>query len=278
MAAFLSSMARAGGRRRSTVPPLTPHSRSGRGAPRAGFTLIELLVVVAIIAVLIAILLPALSAAKERARRAYCGSNLRQIAMAHQMYLDDYGGNFLYSLGSLNVRWTYGGKEEEYLTSGARALRPRPLNRYISLDGEGNRKAESFRCPSDVGALRLPDPLTENFTTYEMWGNSYPMNEALLARPLHLLERLPPEQRVYTPPVRLAEIEYPLSDVVLAGDQQMLWSPSGNSLYSAFWHDDSGARMNLAFLDGHAAFTRIEWGEAVMGWYSFHIKRPREEE
>jgi prepilin-type N-terminal cleavage/methylation domain-containing protein/prepilin-type processing-associated H-X9-DG protein len=243
-----------------------------------GFTLVELLVVVAIIAVLIALLLPALSAVKERARRAYCGSNLRQIALAHQMYLDDYQDNFLYNFGSLNVRWSYGGKDEGYLTQGAGALRPRPLNRYIALDGSGNNKAEVFHCPSDTGALGLRDPNVQNFRTYDLWGNSYPLNEALLARPLHLMESLPPERRIYTPPVRLAEIEYPLAMVVLAGDQQYFWSQLGIDLYSAFWHDRSGAEVNLAFLDGHAAFTRIEWGEGVTGSYSFRIKRPREGE
>ncbi len=51
-----------------------------------GFTLVELLVVVAIIALLVSILLPTLGRAKELARRAICGSNLRNIGTGIKMY------------------------------------------------------------------------------------------------------------------------------------------------------------------------------------------------
>ena len=61
---------------------------------RRGFTLIELLVVIAIIAILAAILFPVFASAREAARKASCQSNMKQIASAVLMYVQDYDETF----------------------------------------------------------------------------------------------------------------------------------------------------------------------------------------
>lgn len=62
-----------------------PHGRRSRA-----FTLIELLVVIAIIAILAAILFPVFAQAREKARATSCLSNVKQICLAWQMYIQDY--------------------------------------------------------------------------------------------------------------------------------------------------------------------------------------------
>jgi type II secretory pathway pseudopilin PulG len=116
---------------------------------RSGFTL---LVVIAIIALLAALLLPALSRAKFHAKNTQCKSNLRQIALACQMYVDTHGNYPLErSFYFQTVKWIEWDQALEPFLM--RAGNPEPYDWTITktqYDREINR---FFLCPLFVPKL-----------------------------------------------------------------------------------------------------------------------------
>ncbi len=80
------------------------------------FTLIELLIVIAIIAILAGMLLPALKAVREKAQGVSCVSQAKQIALAGNMYSNDYQGRVPLGMWSGNVNYFRLLRDNNYVT------------------------------------------------------------------------------------------------------------------------------------------------------------------
>src|SRR5579862_2560238 len=81
------------------MPGFRKETVFGMKHTRRGFTLIELLVVIAIIAILAAILFPVFAQAREKARAISCLSNVKQIDLGWQMYMQDYDEEWIFRPG-----------------------------------------------------------------------------------------------------------------------------------------------------------------------------------
>jgi prepilin-type N-terminal cleavage/methylation domain-containing protein/prepilin-type processing-associated H-X9-DG protein len=191
---------------------------------RRGFTLIELLVVIAIIATLAAIIFPVTVKARAKAHSIVCVSNLRQLCVMMDMYLQDYDELFPWQANTNNIEdWWY------------QRVMPYVRNRQV------------FVCPSDGRTVDDMSNIGYIIDPAKHWPLSYGYNGLLYHYPLA-------EAGQYQNVVILAdcneipcfayEVTYPVPHV-LTDNRFRLFQSNGVDMP----RHSEGA--NLGFLDGH---------------------------
>jgi prepilin-type N-terminal cleavage/methylation domain-containing protein/prepilin-type processing-associated H-X9-DG protein len=143
-----------------------------------GFTLIELLVVIAIIGILAAMVFPVFARARESARKAVCLSNVKNIALAVQMYLADNNDTLPATEHNQEAIDYFNARRE---TCFAGAMTANPYLRWPVVFDEYVKNRDVWRCPSakvEGGASFICRPIPSWFTWYTQhegeWGDSSP--------------------------------------------------------------------------------------------------------
>ncbi|MEX0677862.1 MAG: DUF1559 domain-containing protein [Pirellulales bacterium] len=219
---------------------------------RAGLTLIELLVVIAIIGLLVGLLLPAVQSARNSARRTQCLSNLHNVGVAVEHYMDTRGERARFPdcarMPSISRRASMVTSLGPYIERGGLNVDRTPVTTPTSVTPDPMVPAPDkmrvieadpvFSCPGDdmayrdASLLKITKP-PEGKSYYEAEGTSYEYNDRDLAWKTR--------QQVVIYMRHGVEVHRSSATVWIAYDFEPFHGPSG----------EDGSRC-FVYMDGHA--------------------------
>jgi prepilin-type N-terminal cleavage/methylation domain-containing protein len=211
---------------------------------RQAFTLIELLVVIAIIAILAAILLPVLSRGKEKAQRASCLNNEKQLTMGWQLYADEDNG----VLASNNVDFRSANVAEATPGSwvvGNAALDTDPTNITSGTIYSYVKNIACYRCATDQSHVLGTSSLTlRSYSLSCFMGGPPDDTEQWNIMPVHRLSQ------IMKPANSLAFLE---EDISTIDDGHFLYSDTIDAWFNIpAWRHANGD--TLSFADEHVEY------------------------
>jgi prepilin-type N-terminal cleavage/methylation domain-containing protein/prepilin-type processing-associated H-X9-DG protein len=240
----------------------TPTRPSSRFTRRA-FSLVELLVVIAVIGILASLLVPALGFVKNKARRAVCLNNLRQINLGIGMYCDDFNGNTPVDKdAAFKTKNIY-----EYGLNSFFGYR-RLIGSYVGMEGKPSPRDKLFACPADTFCYDATSSLAITYVPSSAHDamntcySSYAFNGGIS----NIFSK-------YTNKIGLAgqkfeSIREPAKTILAAEVCALFpysWHQPGNaSAFGAVTFNNGAllfddARAMMSFVDGHVSFTKIFW-------------------
>jgi prepilin-type N-terminal cleavage/methylation domain-containing protein/prepilin-type processing-associated H-X9-DG protein len=204
---------------------------------RQGFTLIELLVVIAIIAILAAILFPVFAQVREKGRSLSCLSNMKQIATAVNMYVQDNDERVFFRGGSTKIVMRNNTPNSLAAFKWWNLLMPYIKNNQI------------FACPSDPGPTLSPDVNGANVILRSYIANtaSEDLTLAQIDKPVDTIVVTEKTDTIGAPPAANT------SSWIGAFNGEMSKNPAANGV--ATRHQGG---VNCSFLDGHARWLTLD--------------------
>ncbi len=226
-----------------------------------GFTLVELLVVMAALGILAGLLFPVLGAAKDKARRTDCLSNLRQINAGLRMYSDDSSD----VSPTTKTNWGWGIPSVAYKEL---------MKSYVGLKGRSSPQERIFACPADTFYYQLSydnwyfhnapwhDSEDTDYSSYLFNGFNVRAVENSLGIPWLGIAGL-----------KMSSIKEPSKTMLVAEDPAFYpysWHlpETPIQLSPGEWPLFNDAKDMVSFVDGHVNYIKIYYRGFLACWYN----------